>query len=332
MSIPIVICDDSSFARKQVARALPKGWDVHISFATNGQEGIEAVRAGKADILFLDLTMPVMDGFEVLERIRDEDLPTLPIVISGDIQPESQERVKRLGAIAFIKKPVNADEVSAILERYGVLELLDTTLLHRVDDRVDFHDWCQEIANVSMGRAADLLAQIIQATVDLSIPKVALMSPKELNRALLSTNSRGISHVAQGFTGSGLFGETVIVFHDIDFDNLAQAMRYGQRVNRESEVELLMDLANVLVGSFLKGIAEQLHVTFSRGHPHLSLHMQGDEDIIRNLKQGSQVLTIKLSYAIGRDKVQCDQLLLFPQEAIDQLQKHARFIVGEEGG
>jgi CheY-like chemotaxis protein len=85
MATPVVICDDSSFARKQIARALPAGWDVDITFAGGGREGIAAIQAGKGDILFLDLTMPELDGFAVLEYIRRHDLPTLPIVVSGDI-------------------------------------------------------------------------------------------------------------------------------------------------------------------------------------------------------------------------------------------------------
>ncbi len=100
MSIPVIICDDSSFARKQVMRALPSGWDVDLTFCENGREAVAAIEAGKGDILLLDLTMPVMDGFEVLTYIRKNDLPTLPIVISGDIQPESHKRVMALGAVA----------------------------------------------------------------------------------------------------------------------------------------------------------------------------------------------------------------------------------------
>ena len=89
MTIPILICDDSSFARKQMVRALPDNWDVCISFAENGEEAITAIKAGKADILFLDLNMPVLDGYGTLKIISEQDLPTLTIVVSGDIQPEA---------------------------------------------------------------------------------------------------------------------------------------------------------------------------------------------------------------------------------------------------
>ena len=56
MGIPVLICDDSSFARKQMARALPDGWEVEVSFACNGEEAIQAIKDSKikGDKLFLD--------------------------------------------------------------------------------------------------------------------------------------------------------------------------------------------------------------------------------------------------------------------------------------
>lgn len=121
MSIPLLICDDSSMARKQVARSLPADWDVDITFATNGVEGIESVREGKVEMVFLDLTMPEMDGYEVLELIKQEKHKAIVIVISGDIQPEARERVMKLGALEFIKKPINKEKLEDVLRTYGLL-------------------------------------------------------------------------------------------------------------------------------------------------------------------------------------------------------------------
>ena len=120
MTTSVLICDDSSFARKQIARSLPKEWDIDVSFASNGQEGLDAIKENKGDILFLDLTMPVMTGYEVLEQIRQQDLPTMVVVVSGDIQPEAVDRVKKLGALDFIKKPANSEIVEEVLNKYGL--------------------------------------------------------------------------------------------------------------------------------------------------------------------------------------------------------------------
>lgn len=121
MAIPLLICDDSNMARKQVTRALPDGWDVDITYAANGVEGMDAVRAGKAEMVFLDLTMPEMDGYQVLEAIRQEKHKSIIIVISGDIQPEARDRVMALGALDFIKKPINKEKLAEVLHRYGLL-------------------------------------------------------------------------------------------------------------------------------------------------------------------------------------------------------------------
>jgi len=53
--------------------------------------------------MFLDLTMPEMDGYEVLEALQKEDLNSFVIVVTADIQPVAQERVLKMGAIAFVK-------------------------------------------------------------------------------------------------------------------------------------------------------------------------------------------------------------------------------------
>ena len=108
-------------ARKQVARALPEGWDVDITFATNGLEGIQAIRDGKGEMVLLDLTMPEMDGYQVLEAVKAEGLDTMIIVISGDIQPDAYARVTKLGAIEFIQKPVNSDKLQEVLRRFGLI-------------------------------------------------------------------------------------------------------------------------------------------------------------------------------------------------------------------
>ncbi len=121
MAIPLLICDDSSMARKQVARSLPEGWDVEITFATNGLEGIQAIREGKGEMVFLDLTMPEMDGYQVLEAVKNEGLNAMIIVISGDIQPTAHQRVTGLGAMDFIQKPVNPEKLAETLRKFGLI-------------------------------------------------------------------------------------------------------------------------------------------------------------------------------------------------------------------
>lgn len=120
MALPILVVDDSAMARKMLIKALPTDWDVDISQAANGKEAMAAYREGKAAVMFLDLTMPEMDGFQVLEELRKEDMNSMVIVVSADIQPVAQERVLSMGAIAFVKKPISPEILDGVLKQYGV--------------------------------------------------------------------------------------------------------------------------------------------------------------------------------------------------------------------
>jgi CheY-like chemotaxis protein len=120
MSTSVLVVDDSAMARSMLIASFPKSWDVRVTQASNGLDALAAYRTGKIDVMFLDLTMPKMDGFQVLETLRKEDLNCLVIVVSADIQPASQQRVKNLGAIAFMAKPINPEKVSNVLRDYGI--------------------------------------------------------------------------------------------------------------------------------------------------------------------------------------------------------------------
>ena len=52
MALNILICDDSAFARKQMARALPTDWLTTLHYAENGQQGLEQILSGHGDLVF----------------------------------------------------------------------------------------------------------------------------------------------------------------------------------------------------------------------------------------------------------------------------------------
>lgn len=120
MSIALLIVDDSVFSRKAMLKSIPEGWDVDITQAANGEEALVALRKGLGEVVLLDLTMPVLDGFGVLEGIRDEGLKAKVVVVSADIQPKAKFRVMSLGALAFLQKPFNKESLAATLAECGV--------------------------------------------------------------------------------------------------------------------------------------------------------------------------------------------------------------------
>ena len=115
----ILVTDDSKMARKMVIKTLKESSsnELEIIEAQNGLEALDLYKQHLPKIVFLDLTMPVMDGFEALEKIKQFDENARVIIISADIQKLSMDRVLTLGAFNFIKKPVDTQKMQQILKK-----------------------------------------------------------------------------------------------------------------------------------------------------------------------------------------------------------------------
>ncbi len=327
MPTQILICDDSNFACKQLARSLPQDWDVSVNFAANGKEGLEAVRAGKAELLFLDLNMPVMDGYQVLKAIRKDDLPSMVIVVSGDIQPEAHKRVVNMGALAFIRKPVDPELVHNILAEYGI-EIASTDNKQEVEISVEYSDCYQEIANVAMGRAGDLLARLLGVFVRLPVPEVNMLTTQDLSKLLTEVDEDdAITAVCQGFIGAGIAGEALLVFNQSSTQDIADLLKYNGKIDAQIELELLMDVSGILIAACLNGIADQLDISFSQGQPTiLGRDEKIAEQIGENVSHWNEILAIKIEYAIENKDIHCELLLLFTEDSIPALNERVSYI------
>lgn len=116
MAARILIVDDSADDRFLFSRALKKsGFNGSFVEIENGERAIDYLqREPPPDFVLLDLKMPIVSGFEVLEWIQGQpDLKTVPVVVlSSSPFPEDIERAKKLGAREYIAKM----EYSAICE------------------------------------------------------------------------------------------------------------------------------------------------------------------------------------------------------------------------
>ena len=87
--------------------------DYEVCIAHNGEEGLEAYRKEKPDIIVADIEMPVMDGYEMVQRIRktDKDIPIL--FSSARVSPKDVVKGYELGVDNYVKKPFLPEELDA---------------------------------------------------------------------------------------------------------------------------------------------------------------------------------------------------------------------------
>ncbi len=111
----ILVIDDSAVARKMLIRVVPNKEEYEFIQAGGGKEGLELYQKEKPDLVFLDLTMPEMDGFQCLEVMMKFDPNAKVIINSADAQKEAKERVLALGALKVQDKPPSEESMVSML-------------------------------------------------------------------------------------------------------------------------------------------------------------------------------------------------------------------------
>lgn len=111
-ALKFLVVDDSKISRRWLIEMLPDIFKnkATIIEGTNGEEAISLYTEHQPDITFLDITMPVMNGFEALEKIIEINKNATVIIISADRQKFTKEKTLALGASAILNKPIDANE------------------------------------------------------------------------------------------------------------------------------------------------------------------------------------------------------------------------------
>ncbi len=111
----VLIVDDSIISRRMIKKLI-SGYNFEIEEAENGTQALEKIRSSNFAIIFLDLLMPDINGIEILEKLKQDNISAKIVVISADIQETTKAKCKELGAFAFINKPPKEDELNFVLK------------------------------------------------------------------------------------------------------------------------------------------------------------------------------------------------------------------------
>jgi len=161
----ILVVEDNRINQRVARRMLEKDGH-HVTIAEDGKKALLAVEQGTFDLVFMDVHMPEMDGFEATSAIRAREQETgqhLPIIamtayaIKGD-----RERCLASGMDDYVSKPVTSAELRRVVQvvrarSTGPLAFDEAAALARVDGDVDL---LRELASMLVEDAPQLLAQI----------------------------------------------------------------------------------------------------------------------------------------------------------------------------
>ena len=116
----ILVVDDTKLSRMMLQKRLPaKIKETATIFqGSNGEEAVALYKEHSPDITFLDLTMPVMDGFEALKQIMAYDTQACVYVVTADIQAKSKEKVMENGATSMEMKPISEERLAEIFASF----------------------------------------------------------------------------------------------------------------------------------------------------------------------------------------------------------------------
>ncbi len=106
----IAIVDDDEVVRRSIKRLI-NSFSFHADDFSSGEEFLRSLSSGAPTCMLLDLHMPGLSGFEVLEalKMRRMNIPT--IIITGNSRPEMRERCLNAGAAGYLEKPLDREVV-----------------------------------------------------------------------------------------------------------------------------------------------------------------------------------------------------------------------------
>lgn len=111
----VAIIDDEPLARARIKRLLEKHEDMNlIADASNGREGLNVINSHHPDLIFLDIGMPDMDGFQVVNSF---DEPNKPYVIFSTAFPQHAVKAFEIDAVDYLLKPYNKTRFDCSLEK-----------------------------------------------------------------------------------------------------------------------------------------------------------------------------------------------------------------------
>jgi DNA-binding NtrC family response regulator len=113
----LLVDDEEDFVRTMADRMEMR--ELGSEVALNGEQALQMLEDDIPDVMVLDLRMPGIDGMEVLQRVRKAYPQVEVIILTGHGSDQEEDEARRLGAFAYLRKPVDIEDLMDTVRRAG---------------------------------------------------------------------------------------------------------------------------------------------------------------------------------------------------------------------
>jgi two-component system LytT family response regulator len=168
-----LIVDDESLARRGLAHRLKKIVDIEvIGEARNGREALDLIKKKEPDLVFLDIQMPGVSGFEVVQQL---DVETMPIILFLTAYDEYAVQAFEVNALDYILKPIDEERLHQVLDKVRTNLKQKRALKHR---------------RLLLKLASNISGKNISSLEELEDNDVENLGPKEPSRLAIRDGGR----------------------------------------------------------------------------------------------------------------------------------------------
>jgi chemotaxis protein CheC len=312
----ILLIDDSEYMQQLTAQMLQEEGHT-VVLASSGSGGIEKANDPLVECIILDLLMPDMDGFAVLQALR-ELRSTVPVIIcSSDIQDSARARCFELGAFDFIDKPPQKDLfLNKVQIAVGLNQQGTSTVLNDKQN-----DVLKEMINIGVGKGADMLNAILATHIKLEVPFVRVLSQKEFERDIQKNKLDSLAAVNLAFHGD-INGNVELVFPKESAANLVAALTGEDPkslVLDSIRTGTLSEIGNVVINAVIGSISNLLSFNLTYSAPS---YLEGNyEKLSMVIRKGSNsvILQARARFIIDMLAVVGDIVLFLELDSLDKI-------------
>lgn len=195
-----LVVDDHPFIRSSVKMLLKAEQFEVVAEADNGVDALHLAKEHVPELILLDISMPLLDGLEVISRIHALGLPSKILVLTSLEASFYAQRCMSVGAAGYLSKTGDLDElgraIRAIMDGYSYFPVLVNSSVRRIDNQLSEREMLQQLSN----RELAILQQLARGFSNKEIGDAMLLSNKTVStyksRLIEKLNVKSVVYLA----------------------------------------------------------------------------------------------------------------------------------------